>query len=227
MCPEQPTIRATALTRTHFQGGHEVRSVDDVSLEVGPGEVVALVGPSGSGKTSLLHLLAGLDTPDSGTAVIEGTEPVRLDGRARAAWRRRRCGFVVQGEALLPQATAQENVELPLLLDDVPVEQRARRAADLLDRVGVGDQASKLPGQLSVGQQQRVAIARALVAGPAVLLADEPTGSLDSDNAALITDLIVTTAHDISMAVVLVTHDLKVAARADRVLELHSGRLGG
>src|SRR5581483_228599 len=174
MTGDAPAVEAVGLIRIHRDGRSVLRSVDGVSLRLDAGEVVAVMGPSGSGKTTLLHLLAGLDRPDAGLVRIQGVDWQTLAGRARAAFRRRRCGFVLQGAALLPQATAAENVEVPLLLDGVAPGDRQRRVACALDRVGLGREAAKLPDQLSGGQQQRVAIARALVGEPSVVLADEP-----------------------------------------------------
>ena len=225
MTGDAPAVEAVGLIRIHRDGRSVLRSVDGVSLRLDAGEVVAVMGPSGSGKTTLLHLLAGLDRPDAGLVRIQGVDWQTLAGRARAAFRRRRCGFVLQGAALLPQATAAENVEVPLLLDGVAPGDRQRRVACALDRVGLGREAAKLPDQLSGGQQQRVAIARALVGEPSVVLADEPTGSLDSATGATVVALLVEAARDRNAAVVLVTHDPAVAAHADRVVRLRSGRL--
>lgn len=213
------------LTRTYRGGGHEVRGVDSVSLAAAPGEVVAVTGPSGSGKSTLLFLLGGLDAPDEGHVRVAGVDWATLRGRARARFRRRTCGFIVQGLALLPQATAAENVEVPLLLDGIEPAARDRRVAGALERVGLAQHSVKLTDQLSGGQQQRVAIARALVAEPAVVLADEPTGSLDSVTAQDIVRLLVAAAREREAAVVMVTHDPTVAARADRVVAMHSGRI--
>jgi putative ABC transport system ATP-binding protein len=188
------------------------------------GEVVAVVGPSGSGKSTLLFLLAGLDRPDEGTVKIDGTDWDTLSGSDRARFRRANCGFVVQGMALLPQATAAENVEVPLMLDGVELGERAARVAKALERVGLGSEGRKLPDQLSGGQQQRVAIARALVMEPSLVLADEPTGNLDSVTGQAITQLLLAAAAERGAAVVLVTHDPAVAVHADRTVELHSGR---
>jgi len=225
MEPEAPAIEALTLTRTYRGGGHEVRGVDSVSLAAARGEVVAVTGPSGSGKSTLLFLLGGLDTPDEGQVRVAGVDWATLRGRARARFRRRTCGFIVQGLALLPQATAAENVEVPLLLDGIEVTARGRRVAGVLERVGLEQHSMKLTDQLSGGQQQRVAIARALVAEPAVVLADEPTGSLDSATAQDIVALLVATARERDAAVVMVTHDPTVAAHADRVVAVHSGRI--
>ena len=213
------------LTRTYRGGGHEVRGVDSVSLAAARGEVVAVTGPSGSGKSTLLFLLGGLDTPDEGHVRVAGVDWAMLRGRARARFRRRTCGFIVQGLALLPQATAAENVEVPLLLDGIEPAARDRRVAGALERVGLAQHSVKLTDQLSGGQQQRVAIATALVAEPAVVLADEPTGSLDSVTAQDIVRLLVAAARERDAAVVMVTHDPTVAAHADRVVAMHSGRI--
>jgi ABC-type lipoprotein export system ATPase subunit len=225
MAPEAPAIEALTLTRTYRGGGHQVRGVDSVSLAAAWGEVVAVTGPSGSGKSTLLYLLGGLDTPDEGQVRVTGVDWATLRGRARARFRRRTCGFIVQGLALLPQATAAENVEVPLLLDGIEPTARGRRVAGALERVGLARHSVKLTDQLSGGQQQRVAIARALVAEPAVVLADEPTGSLDSVTAQDIVALLVAAARERDAAVVMVTHDPTVAAHADRVVAMHSGRV--
>jgi len=225
MVPEAPAIEALMLTRTYRGGGHEFRGVDSVSLAAARGEVVAVTGPSGSGKSTLLFLLGGLDTPDEGHVRVAGVDWAMLRGRARARFRRRTCGFIVQGLALLPQATAAENVEVPLLLDGIEPAARDRRVAGALERVGLAQHSVKLTDQLSGGQQQRVAIARALVAEPAVVLADEPTGSLDSVTAQDIVRLLVAAARERDAAVVMVTHDPTVAAHADRVVAMHSGRI--
>ncbi|MDT5408143.1 MAG: putative transport system ATP-binding protein [Mycobacterium sp.] len=225
MPPETPAIEALAVTRTYRGGGHQVRGVDQVSLTAARGEVVAVTGPSGSGKSTLLFLLAGLDIPDAGQVCVAGVDWATLRGRARARFRRQTCSFILQGLALLPAATAAENVEVPLLLDGVEPTARGRRAAGVLERVGLAQHALKLTDRLSGGQQQRVAIARALVVEPAVILADEPTGSLDSVTAEEIVRLLVAAARERDAAVVMVTHDPTVAAHADRVVTMHSGRL--
>jgi putative ABC transport system ATP-binding protein len=225
MPPETPAVEALAVTRIYRGGGHQVRGVDQVSLAAARGEVVAVTGPSGSGKSTLLFLLAGLDVPDEGRVCVAGVDWATLRGRARARFRRETCSFIVQGLALLPQATAAENVEVPLLLDGVETTARGRRAAGVLERVGLAQHALKLTDQLSGGQQQRVAIARALVVEPAVILADEPTGSLDSVTAQDIVALLVAAARERDAAVVMVTHDPTVAAHADRVVTMHSGQL--
>jgi putative ABC transport system ATP-binding protein len=218
-------IEALNLSRSYPAAGGAVPSLDGVSLAVQAGEVVAVTGPSGSGKSTLLFLLAGLDVPDKGEVRITGTDWRTLRGGERSRFRRRACGVIVQGAALLPQATAAENVEVPLLLDGVEPGERRRRVADALRQVELDGEAAKLPDQLSGGQQQRVAIARALVIGPAVVLADEPTASLDSATAQTVTRLLVDLATRRGAAVVLATHDPMVASHGHRVVRLHSGRV--
>jgi putative ABC transport system ATP-binding protein len=221
-----PAVEAIGVSRIHAGNGLPVRALDGVSLRVERGEVVAVVGPSGSGKSTLLFLLGGLDLPDEGTVKVDGTDWKTLSGSARARFRRSTCGFVVQGMALLPQATAAENVEVPLVLDGVEPGERAARVAEALERVELSAEDRKLPDQLSGGQQQRVAIARALVMRPALILADEPTGNLDSVTGQAVTQLLLAAAAERDAAVVLVTHDPAVAAHADRTVELHSGHAG-
>src|SRR4051812_15238645 len=201
MLPDH-AVEAIDLTRRYGR----VVGVDHVTMAVRAGEVVAVTGPSGSGKSTLLFLLGGLDDPDAGRALVAGVDWTGLHGRPRAAFRRRACGFIAQGMTLLPSATAAENVEVPLLLSRTDRAARRGRVAEMLDRVGLTDAADKLPDQLSGGQQQRVAIARALVTMPTVVLADEPTGNLDSANAEIVTDLLVGAARRLRAAVVLVTH---------------------
>src|SRR5262245_51546823 len=223
--PAAPAVEAVGVSRVHRDGPWTRRSLDDVSLAVRPGEVVALMGPSGSGKTTLLQLLGGLDRPDDGRVAVMGRDWRSMRGRERARFRRATCGFIVQGQSLLPQATAAENVEVPLLLAGVPSAVRRTRVAAALDGVGLADHAAKLPDQLSGGQQQRAAIARALVNDATVILADEPTGSLDSDTAEVVSRILVDAAAARGACVVLATHDPLVARHADRLVRLRSGRV--
>lgn len=222
---EQPVVDAAGLSRQYSAGSGEAEApaVSDISLRVGRGEVVAITGPSGSGKSTLLFLLAGLDTPDAGSVRISGVDWQSLRGAARARFRRESCGFIAQGMTLLPQATAAENVEVPLVLAGKAAAERGARVAAALARVGLSEHTGKLPDQLSGGQQQRVAIARALITEPAVILADEPTASLDSVTAQDIARQLVGSARENGTALVLITHDLSVAAHADRQVRLRSG----
>jgi ABC-type lipoprotein export system ATPase subunit len=219
-------VEAVELTRTYEAGPHAVLGLAGVSLTVAAAEVVAVMGPSGSGKSTLLSLLGGLDRPDSGSVRVTGVDWQSLKGRERARFRRRACGFVAQGIALLPQATAAENVEVPMLLAGRDREARERAVGEALERVGLAGHADKLPDQLSGGEQQRVAIARALINHPALLLADEPTGNLDSATGHAVMQVLLERAGEQGSAIVLVTHDPAVAEYAQRVITMHSGRLG-
>jgi putative ABC transport system ATP-binding protein len=225
MSAEQAVAEAVGLTRMFAAGGHEVPALRDVSLSVAAGEVVAVMGPSGSGKSTLLYILAGLDRPDGGTARVAGVDWGTLEKSERARFRRRNCGFVSQGLSLLSAATAAENVEVPLLLDGAEASIRSIKVREALERVGLADHAAKLPDQLSGGEQQRVAIARALVGGAPLILADEPTGSLDSIAAQSVTRLLTEAAVERGTAVVLTTHDPSVARHAGRIVTLRSGQI--
>jgi ABC-type lipoprotein export system ATPase subunit len=220
-------LDAVELTRTYHDGRELRRSLDGVSLAIASGEVVAVMGPSGSGKTTLLHLVAGLDDPDDGQVCINGVDWTTLEGDARATFRRRTIGFIPQGYALLPQATAAENVEVPLLLDGIDRDSRVKRVAEALQRVGMDDQGAKIPDQLSGGEQQRVAVARAVINRPALILADEPTASLDSVTGATVVELLLACAGEEGAGILLATHDPAVADRTHRIVRLHSGRLYG
>ena len=218
-------VEAIGLDRTYPNSSNRLPTLDGVSLSVEPGEVLAIMGPSGSGKSTLLYILAGLDRPDAGVVRLKGTDWQSLKGAARAQFRRRNCGFIAQGLSLLPQATAAENVEVPLLLDGIAIAERCRRVTEALEQVGLTAHAVQLPDQLSGGEQQRVAIARALVLNPAVVLADEPTGSLDSVNGQVIARLLVSAALERKSAVIIVTHDPAIARHAHRTVTMHSGYL--
>jgi putative ABC transport system ATP-binding protein len=218
-------VEAFGLTRTYGGLSQGQSALRDVSLNVDHGEVVAIMGPSGSGKSTLLFILAGLDLPDAGHVKLAGSDWTSLVGSARAQFRRRNCGFIAQGLSLLPQATAAENVEVPLLLDGIDSREHGRRVSAALDRVGLSGLAGSLTDELSGGEQQRVAIARALVLCPAVVLADEPTGSLDSVTAQIVVKLLVEAAVEQNTAVVLVTHDPAVAQHAHRIVTMRSGLL--
>jgi ABC-type lipoprotein export system ATPase subunit len=207
-----------------FQRGREtVVALDDVTLDVRQGEFVAMIGPSGSGKSTLLHLAGGLDRPESGTVLLGDRDLGGLSAGERAKIRRREIGFVFQFFHLIPTLTVSENVELPLLLDG------SRRNGDavrsMLERVGLADRAEHLPGELSGGEMQRAAIARALVAGPELILADEPTGNLDSATGAVVLDVLAAQVAEAGASLLMVTHDESAAARAGRTLHLRDGHL--
>ncbi|BCY11482.1 ABC transporter ATP-binding protein [Actinoplanes sp. L3-i22] len=193
-------------------------------LAVHAGEIVSVMGPSGSGKSTLLHCAAGLTAPDAGLVTYAGQELAGLGDRRRSALRRREFGFVFQFGQLVPELTALQNVALPLRLDGVPRRAAERRAAGLMDRLGLADKAGARPTELSGGQQQRTAVARALVTDPKVIFADEPTGALDSVAGEQVMDLLTGAARAAGAAVVLVTHDARVAAYADRGVVVRDGR---
>ncbi|TFG87089.1 MAG: ABC transporter ATP-binding protein [Chromatiales bacterium] len=199
--------------------------LNELSFAVGPGEFVAIIGESGSGKSTLLNLIAGLETPDSGTVRIGGTDLMTLDDDARTLLRRVQIGFVFQSCHILPHLTVAQNVELPLVLLGVGAADRRARTTDMLRAVGLGDRHASAPRELSGGELQRVAGARALVHRPALVLADEPTGNLDPDTAGTVLALLGDQVRAAGAAGVLVTHSTLAAARADRVLELDHGRL--
>ena len=198
----------------------------DASAQVWPGEILAVLGPSGSGKSTLLHCLAGILRPDSGVVRYRGRRLDAASESARSRIRREEFGFVFQFGQLVPELTAAENVALPLRLSGVSPAESRERAADWLARTDVSDVAGHRPGELSGGEQQRVAVARALVTGPRVVFADEPTGSLDSFNGEVVMDLLTATARELGSAVVLVTHDNRVAAYSDREIVVRDGRTG-
>ena len=212
---------ARELTKTYRSGAHRLTVLRDVSFSVGSGDFLAVVGPSGSGKTTLLGLLAGLDTPTTGTVLLDGTDLGALDEDDRARVRGEKVGFVFQSFQLIPTLTAEENVRVPLELRGE--RGAAARAREWLGRVGLADRVDHYPTQLSGGEQQRVAIARAFVNTPRILFADEPTGNLDSETGARIVDLLESLNREASTTVVLVTHDAALAARAGRTIRLHDG----
>src|ERR671921_404510 len=205
------------------RGAARVHILKGVSLEIGRGEAVGLVGPSGSGKSTLLMTMAGLERPDSGTVAVDGTDLSALEEDALARFRGRRIGIVFQSFHLVPTMTALENVALPLELADAP--DAFERAEAELRAVGLGDRLHHYPAQLSGGEQQRVAIARALVANPAIVVADEPTGNLDEATGGSIIDLLFALKRDRGATLTLVTHDLELARRCDRIVHLRSGHV--
>jgi putative ABC transport system ATP-binding protein len=218
-----PIVSCRGLQRTYRSGARETNAVRGVDLDVAPGEWVAIMGPSGCGKSSLLHLLGGLDSPDAGTASVDGEDLSGLSETRRALLRRKRIGYVFQFFNLVQDFTVAENVELPMLLAGAGRAAARRRRGELLGAVGLADVAGASPSELSGGQQQRVAIARALANRPRVLLADEPTGNLDTESARQVLALLGD-QHEAGQTIVMVTHDVRVAAAADRVLVMEDGR---
>jgi putative ABC transport system ATP-binding protein len=218
-------VKVSGVRKVYKRDTQEITVLDGISLTVPEGEFVALMGPSGSGKTTLLNLIAGIDRPTSGQVVVAGTDVAQLSESALAEWRSRNVGFIFQFYNLIPVLSAIENVELPLLLTHLSKKERRERALTALKVVGLADRASHYPRQLSGGQEQRVAIARAIVADPKVLVADEPTGDLDSRSAHEILDLMQTLNKDFKKTIVMVTHDPRAAERAHRQQHLEKGVL--
>ena len=222
-----PLIELRAVTKTFSSPAGDFAALADVTLAIEPGEFVVVVGQSGSGKSTLLGLLAGIDRPSRGEVLVGGTAVHRLSERAMTVWRGRAVGIVFQFFQLLPTLTAVENVMLPMdFCDTFPPREREGRALDLLARLGVADQARKLPATLSGGQQQRVAVARALANDPAVLLADEPTGNLDSRTSAAMLEVLAGLAPE-GRTIVMVTHDAGAMRYASRAITLADGRVVG
>jgi putative ABC transport system ATP-binding protein len=218
-------IRTENLTKIYGSGEAAVKALDRVSLEINPGEFVAIMGPSGCGKSTLLHLLGGLDRPTEGKVEIDGVSLSDMKDDELARVRRTRIGFVFQFYNLIPVLNAVENAALPVTLDGVKPPAAKRRAAEWLGRFGLGDRLHSRPDQLSGGQQQRVAVARALVADPVLVLADEPTGNLDSRSADGIAALLRKVSKEYGRSVVMVTHDPRIAAYADRIVFLRDGSI--
>jgi putative ABC transport system ATP-binding protein len=220
-------IEFDAVRKTYPQGGREVRALDGLTLRLEPGALTAVVGPSGSGKSTLLHLAAGLDLPTSGTVTIEGRATASMSDDELTLLRRQRIGLVFQFFNLIPTLRAAENVALPLLLAGARQGDVRARVQALLERLGLGDRGERFPDELSGGEMQRVAIARALVIEPAVLLADEPTGNLDSATGQGVLELLREVAAGEGRTVVMVTHDERAAAFGHRTVRLSDGRLDG
>ena len=213
------------LSKTYTRGNERVDVLSDIHLQVNAGEFLALMGPSGSGKTTLLNLVGGLDRPTGGSITIAGSQIDQLTESQLARWRAEKVGFVFQFYNLMPMLTAQRNVELPLLPTRLPAGERRRRAEIALQLVDLVDRASHKPTELSGGQQQRVSIARAIVSDPALLVCDEPTGDLDRQSAEHVLDLLRALNREHGKTIIMVTHDPKAAAYADRTLHLDKGRL--
>lgn len=221
------TVRLDGVVKEYSTGEQPVRALDGIDLTVSGGQFVSLVAPSGAGKSTLLHMLGALDVPDAGTVVFDGIDITKLNDNEQSDFRRHRVGFVFQFFNLLPTMSAWENVAVPKLLDGIPMSKAKADALRLLDMVGLSDRAEHRPAQLSGGQIQRVAIARALVMNPALIIADEPTGNLDSKTSHSVLDILADIAHDSddTRAVVMATHDLEAARRTDRVISMLDGRI--
>lgn len=216
-------LRVENLTKTYGSGEAEVRALDDVSFAVEKGEFVAIIGPSGSGKSTLLHILGGVDRPTSGKVSIEGTEIYTLDETKLAIFRRRQIGLIYQFYNLIPVLDVEENITLPLLLDQRKADKG--QLAELLTTLNLTARAKHLPNQLSGGQQQRVSIGRALVNNPSLMLADEPTGNLDSANSADIIRLLRMSNERYNQTLILITHDENIALQANRIISIEDGRI--
>ncbi len=224
---QQVIVEVSGLEKTYKKESFEVQVLQGIDLEIHSGEYVALMGPSGSGKSTLLNLLAGIDKPTAGKIVVGGSDMSKLSDSKLARWRHRHIGFIFQFYNLLPVLTAFENVELPLTLTRLSKAKRRQKVETALQVVGLADRMDHYPRQLSGGQEQRVAIARSIVTDPALLLADEPTGDLDSESAGEILDLLQQLNEDFGKTIVMVTHDPGAARRAKRLVRLEKGLLVG
>lgn len=218
-------LEVTNLCKTYGKGDTMVKALDNVSFSVEKGEFLAIIGPSGSGKSTLLHILGGVDVPTSGSVVINQTDISNLDETELAIFRRRQIGLIYQFYNLIPILTVQENLTLPLLLDGRKPDKK--QIDTLVKRLGLENRLDHLPNQLSGGQQQRVSIGRALVNNPALMLADEPTGNLDSENSKEIISLLRQFNKEFNQTVIIITHDEKIANSADRVITIDDGKITG
>jgi putative ABC transport system ATP-binding protein len=220
-----PVLEAVSVTKTYQVDSSVIKAVDDVSIRVCPGEFVALVGPSGSGKTTMLALLAGLLAPTDGGIRIAGQDLTSMDDSLRTRFRRQKVGFTFQSNNLVPYLTVQENVELMLKLNGQFDRKSKAHARELLKQLGLGERLKNLPSQLSGGQQQRVAIARALVHRPSIVLADEPTASLDTERAMQVVQTFANQIHAQNLAGIMVTHDLRMCQFVDKVIQMRDGKV--
>jgi putative ABC transport system ATP-binding protein len=218
-------VQTQNLTKTYVAGATAVTALDHVNIKINDGEFVAIMGPSGCGKSTLLHLLGGLDTPSQGEVLIDGASIAKMPDDRLTELRRRKIGFVFQFFNLIPVLTAAENAALPVTLDGLKPAEAATKAKEWLSRFGLGERLSSRPDQLSGGQQQRVAIARALVAEPALVLADEPTGNLDTRSGDEIAGLLRNVSKQYNRTIIMVTHDPRIAAYADRIIFLKDGKV--
>ena len=218
-------ISCKAISKSYRKGSNLVTPLENLSLEVPRGEFLALMGPSGSGKTTLLNLLSGIDSPSSGTLEVDGENIAEFSRKQLTKWRGKKVGYIFQLYHLIPVLTAFENIELPLLITSLSRAERRARVEEALSLVGLQDRSHHTPSELSGGQEQRVAIARALVGNPPLLVADEPTGDLDRESANGILNLLQSLSREHGKTIVMVTHDARAAAAADRTLHLEKGKL--
>jgi putative ABC transport system ATP-binding protein len=216
-------LRIEHLSKIYGTGESAVKALDDVSFSVQKGEFVVIIGPSGSGKSTLLHMLGGVDRPTGGKVYVQDTDMYTLDETQLAIFRRRQIGLIYQFFNLLPVLTVEENITLPLLLDQQKVDQK--QLADLVNTLNLQHRLNHLPNQLSGGQQQRVSIGRAIIGNPAIMLADEPTGNLDSRNSSEIVDLLKMLNKTYHQTLIVITHDERIALQADRIISIEDGRI--
>lgn len=218
-------LQTTSLRREYQMGRESIVALGGIDISIQKGEFVAIMGPSGSGKSTLLNLLGGLDQPTNGKVILDGHDLSEYNEEQLAAIRRQKMGFIFQRHDLFPVLTTRENIEFPMMLNEIPVEERHARSGQLLNLVQLDDKADSLPEELSGGQQQRVGIARALANAASILLADEPTGNLDSATSEEIIDSLIALKRARNLTLIMVTHDSAVAAHADRILQLKDGQL--
>jgi putative ABC transport system ATP-binding protein len=216
-------LKARNLTKIYGTGDTAVTAVNHIDLNIQKGEFTAIVGASGSGKSTLLHLLGGVDAPDEGRVEIDGESIYDLNDEKRSILRRRKIGYVFQTYNLIPVLTVEENIKMPVLLDGNQVDQE--KIDKIIDILGLGNRRNHMPNQLSGGQQQRVAIGRAIINNPAIVLADEPTGNLDKKNSEDIMDLLIKSVREMEQTLVLITHEMDIAAMADRIIHLEDGNI--
>lgn len=216
-------LKVSGLTKIYGKGENSVEALKDANLSINEGEFVAVIGASGSGKSTMLHLLGGLDIPTSGKVIIKGEDLYGLKEEKRALFRRRHIGFVFQSFNLMPVLTVEENIALPMIMDNVDMDKKYLE--ELLELLNLKERRKHLPSQISGGQQQRVAIGRALAYKPAILFADEPTGNLDSKNSKEVIELLKASAKKYNQTLIIITHDMNIASQAERVIHIEDGKI--
>ncbi|MCX7924074.1 MAG: ABC transporter ATP-binding protein [Clostridia bacterium] len=216
-------VKTKNLCKSYGKGDTEVKALKDINISVNQGEFIAVIGPSGSGKSTLLHLLGGVDRPTSGTVLVDGVDVYSQNEKNLAIFRRRKIGFIFQSYNLIPVLTAEENIMLPLLLDSKKVDREYMD--EVIGLLGLGDRRHHLPSELSGGQQQRVSIGRALAYKPSIILADEPTGNLDSKNGKEIIELLKISVKKYHQTLIVITHDMNIASQADRIIRIEDGEV--